>query len=86
VNLQLDHFSDLNNNNNKKNIRKNLKKIKITHILFFADPFSSFFSSKQTFCCNETGAPFKLFCIVGQHLWVTVKSNARRFLERFFSL
>ena len=70
----------------QKNIRKNLKKIKITHILFFADPFSSFFSSKQTFCCNETGAPFKLFCIVGQHLWVTVKSNARRFLERFFSL
>jgi len=22
-----------------------------------------------------------LFCIVGQHLWVTVKSNARRFLD-----
>tara|TARA_Y100000816_G_scaffold281781_1_gene256681 strand:- start:310 stop:489 length:180 start_codon:yes stop_codon:yes gene_type:complete len=50
VNLQLDHFSDLNkNNNNKKNIRKNLKKIKITHILFFADPFSSFFFFKTNF-------------------------------------
>ena len=71
----------------KKHKEESQKIIKITYF-YFLELFS-FFSSKQTFCCNETGAPFKLFCIVGQHLWVTVKSNARRFLERediFFSL